>query len=215
MQAPHGCCRSHLSLATLSVHDFVMAIARTFGVCKGRRKAGLYLYVDLAADADVEHCRPWCDWIEALAELNRARGNFCMLKAELSPTPLSNSSTATSRRERSCLAAQTERQRRIARIVRPSDPPRRPSAVRAPPTIPGVLVVRPSTSARSPSSHSIKQISSLASYLRDYLAYLVAGAIGPCPKNYSHDSYMRPALSGRCPAACPALTYIASKSRQK
>jgi len=44
--------------------------ARTFGVCKGRRKAGLCLYVDLAADADDEHCRPWCDWIEALAKLN-------------------------------------------------------------------------------------------------------------------------------------------------
>ena len=71
-QAPHGCCRSHLSLAKLSVHDFVMAIyrARTFGVCKGRRKAGLCLCVDLAAEADVEQCRPWCDWIEALAELN-------------------------------------------------------------------------------------------------------------------------------------------------
>lgn len=44
--------------------------ARTFGVYKGRRKAGLCLCVDVAADADVEHCRPWCDWIEALAELN-------------------------------------------------------------------------------------------------------------------------------------------------
>lgn len=41
-----------------------------FGVYKGRRKAGLCLCVDLAADADVEHCRPWGDWIEALAELN-------------------------------------------------------------------------------------------------------------------------------------------------
>jgi hypothetical protein len=115
--------------------------ARTFGVCKGRRKAGLCLCVDLAADADVEHCRPWCVWIEALAELNLVRGNLGMPKAELSPGPLSNSFTATSRRERSCLAAQTKRQ---WRKQRPSDPPRQPSAstVRAPPTMPAPPTLR-------------------------------------------------------------------------
>jgi hypothetical protein len=31
-QAPHGCCRSHLSLAKLSVHDFVMAIEYVLSV---------------------------------------------------------------------------------------------------------------------------------------------------------------------------------------
>ena len=31
-QAPHGCCRSHLSLAKLSVHDFVMAIVHVLSV---------------------------------------------------------------------------------------------------------------------------------------------------------------------------------------
>jgi hypothetical protein len=118
--------------------------ARTFGVCKGRRKAGLCLCVDLAADADVEHCRPWCDWIEALAELNLVRGNLGMPKAELSPGPLSNSFTATSRRERSCLAAQTERQwRKQRQSDRPTlrvNPPRPPSV--RPPTMPAPLTLR-------------------------------------------------------------------------
>jgi hypothetical protein len=50
--------------------------ARTFGVCKARMKAGLCLCVDSAADADVEHYRPWCDWRKALAELNLVRGNL-------------------------------------------------------------------------------------------------------------------------------------------
>lgn len=36
-------------------------ITRTFGVYKGRRKAELCLCGDLAAGANVEHCRPWCD----------------------------------------------------------------------------------------------------------------------------------------------------------
>lgn len=31
-QVPHGCCRSHLSLAKLSVHDFVMAIEHVLSV---------------------------------------------------------------------------------------------------------------------------------------------------------------------------------------
>lgn len=31
-QAPHGCCRSHLSLAKLNVHDFVMAIEHVLSV---------------------------------------------------------------------------------------------------------------------------------------------------------------------------------------
>jgi hypothetical protein len=48
----------------------------------------------LAADADVEHCRPWCDWIEALAELNLVRGNLGMPKRNSGP--LSNIFTATS-----------------------------------------------------------------------------------------------------------------------
>lgn len=118
--------------------------ARTFGVCKGRRKAGLCLCVDLAADADVEHCRPWCDWIEALAELNLVRGNLGMPKAELSPDPLSNSFTATSRRERSCLAAQTERQwRKQRQFHHPTlriNPPR--LTVRAPPMMPAPPTLR-------------------------------------------------------------------------
>jgi len=85
-QAPHGCCRSHLSLAKLNRARLCDGYRkRTFGVCKGRRKAGFCLCVDLAADADVEHCRPWCDWIEALAELNLVSGNLGMPKAELSP----------------------------------------------------------------------------------------------------------------------------------
>lgn len=77
--------------------------ARTFGVCKGRRKVGLCLCVDLAADADDEHCRPWCDWIEALAELNLEHSNLGISEAELFFGPLSNGFTATSRRGRSCL----------------------------------------------------------------------------------------------------------------
>lgn len=47
--------------------------------------------------------------IEALAELNLVRGNLGMLKAELSPSSLSNGFTVTSKRERSCLAARIER----------------------------------------------------------------------------------------------------------
>lgn len=58
-QAPHGWCRSHLSLTKLTVHDLDGYGARTFGACKGRRKAGLCLCVGLAVDADVEDCRPW------------------------------------------------------------------------------------------------------------------------------------------------------------
>ena len=44
--------------------------AHTFDVCKGHRKVGLCLGVDLAADADHEHRQAWCTYLEALAELN-------------------------------------------------------------------------------------------------------------------------------------------------
>ncbi len=40
---------------------------RTSGVCKGRKKAGPCLCVDLVADA--EHCRPWCDRLRSSRSL--------------------------------------------------------------------------------------------------------------------------------------------------
>jgi hypothetical protein len=69
-QAPHGCCRSHRSLAKLKrTRCFDGSRALTFGAGKDRRKAGLCLSVDLV---DVEHCQPWYggmyNKIEALAE---------------------------------------------------------------------------------------------------------------------------------------------------
>lgn len=139
-QAPHGCCRSHLSLAKLKrarLYDGYRA--RTFGVCKGRRKAGLCLCVDLAADADVEHCRPWCDWIESSTSYAAIwvcpKRNCPLVRSQTVSQPLQEE------KERSCLAAQTERQWRKQRVN--DSPTVRPSAstVRAPPTMPAPYLI--------------------------------------------------------------------------
>jgi len=63
-QAPHGWCRSHLSLAKLSVHDLLMAIEHVLSV--STRVAGKLDFVSAAiwrrtgTLGIVGHC----DWIE-------------------------------------------------------------------------------------------------------------------------------------------------------
>ncbi len=142
--------------------------ARTFGVCKGRRKAGLCLCVDLAADADVEHCRPWRDWIEALAEPNLVEKEDVSRRKPRSNGESNDNPT-----------------------IRPSA-----STVRAPPTMSAPPTLRVRSLFELPFYSANLQFG-LA--FTDHFADLVAGAISPCPKNYSYDSSTWPSSSGPLP----------------
>ena len=86
LQAPQGCCRSHLSLARFkSAQVFDDYRERTSGVCMGRMKAGVCLDVGLVADVYVEHyLRPLFNWIEAPAKPNSVSNNSVTFQARSS-----------------------------------------------------------------------------------------------------------------------------------
>ena len=160
-QAPHGCCRSHLSLAKLSVHDFVMAIKHVLSVFA--RVAGK---LDFVSASIWRRTRTLSIVGHGVTGLRRSRSSTSYAAiwvcSQTVSRPLQEEKEAVWRRKprgngESNDSSTVRPSASTLRVDRPcaahdacsSDPPR-PLAL-------------------SPSSPSIKQISSLAPHLRTIL----------------------------------------------
>jgi hypothetical protein len=139
-QAPHGCCRSHLSLAKLSVHDFVMAIEHVLSVFA--RVAGK---LDFVSASIWRRTRALSIVGHGVTGLRRSRSSTSSGYAQSGIVPWSALKQFHSHfKKRKKLSGGANREAmEKATTVRPSDPPRQPSAstVRAPPTMPVLRTV--------------------------------------------------------------------------
>lgn len=149
-QVPHGCCRSHLSLAELSVHNFMMAIEHVLSV--SARITGKLNFVSASIwwwARTFSKLGHGCDWIEALADPQpRTRQSGYTQKPSTELPALKRQSHFKERVKMSGGAyLEVMETRNDPPTLRPSDPPH-------------------SLALCSP---SIKQISSSGPYLRTIL----------------------------------------------
>ena len=141
-QAPHGCSRSHLSLAKLSVHDFVMAIEHVLSV-----------FARVTGKLDFVSASIW-RWTRTLSivshdgtGLRRSPSSTSYAAIWVCPMrncPLARSQTVSQplqeEKERNKLSGGANREAmEKATSQRPSDPPRRPSVCR--PTMPAPYLI--------------------------------------------------------------------------
>ena len=168
-QAPHGDCRSHLSLAKLSVHDFVMAIEHVLSVFA--RVAGK---LDFVSASIWRRTRTLSIVGHGVTGLRRSRSSTSYAAIWVCPKrncPLVRSQTVSQplQEEKEAVWRRNPRgngESNDSPTIRPSA-----STLRVDRSVRRLrcLLLRPSASARSPSSPSIKQISSLAPHLRTIL----------------------------------------------
>jgi len=137
-QAPHGCCRSHLSLAKLSVHDFLMAIEHVLLV--SARVAGK---LDFISASIWRRTRTLSIVGHGVTGLRRSwvcpKRNCPLVRSHALKQFHSHFKKRKKRKKRKKLSGGANREAmEKATTVRPSDPPRQPSAstVRASPTMP-------------------------------------------------------------------------------